>query len=366
MIAFNVPYLSGNELRYIQDAYKRKEFSGNGYYTLQSEKFIEELTKTQKCLLTSSCSHALDICAILLNIQPGDEIIMASYNFVSAANSFASRGAKIRFVDIDPKSMNIDSTLIEGAINKNTKAVLAMHYGGVSCDLNSIKDITKKHGLFLIEDAAHCIGSYSNNQHLGTIGDIGTLSFHATKNIQCGEGGALLINNKSLIERAEIVREKGTNRSAFKKGVVDKYTWVDLGSSHLMSEISASFLYGQLMDIEKVRNRRKELFNNYHSSLLNFLDSKQLSPLTSESNNHLFYLKTDDRVSLISHLKNKKIQAFFHYIPLHSSTAGIKYSSFHGEDKHTTRESEKLLRLPLYYDLKQQSYILEAMTEYFS
>jgi len=363
MIAFNVPFQNGFELESIEDALQRGEFSGNGYYTKHCELFLEQLTETHKCLLTSSCSHALDMCAILIDIKPGDEVIMSAFNFVSAANAFVSRGAIIRFVDIDPLSMNIDPDLIEQAINDNTKAVLVMHYGGVACEMNTIKKITQKHNLFLIEDAAHCIDSYYKKQHLGSIGDLGTISFHSTKNIHCGEGGALLINNKSLVDRAEIIREKGTNRTAFINGKVDKYSWVDIGSSYLMSEISAAFLFSQLKSIQDVRTKRTALFNKYHSELSKYFSLCYTSPNLNESNKHLFFLKVKEQSSVLAELRQQKIQAVFHYIPLHNSIAGKKYAIFNGTDNFTTIEAKKLIRLPLYYNLEDQDYILKTLID---
>lgn len=342
-IPFNIPYTSGNEHALILDSIERGQYSAGGYYNKKVERKLEDITLAHKVLATSSCTHALEMSAILLDIQPGDEIIMSSFNFVSAANAFVLRGAKIVFVDIRPDTLNIDENLIEVAITINTKAILVMHYGGVACEMDTIKSISEKYNLPIIEDAAHCIGSYYKGKHLGTIGDLGTFSFHATKNIHCGEGGALVINNSKYVDRALVVREKGTNRQAFVNGKVDKYTWVDIGSSFLLSEISAAFLLAQLSKIDEVLDKRARLYSKYISSFGGYE--------TPESNKHLYYIYSKKRDALIAYCHKKKIQCFFHYVPLHSSPFGKKNSIFVGQDRVTTKKSKELVRLPLYFDL---------------
>ena len=364
VIAFNIPYVNGSELDYIRDAIEKNSFSGNGDFTRRCEERLEAFTGTEKCLLTSSCSHALDMCAILLDIKPGDEVIMASFNFVSAANAFVSRGARICFVDIDPKTMNMDVDMLASAINDHTKAVLVMHYGGIACQMDAILELTQKHHIYLIEDAAHCIGAYHHDKHLGTIGDLGTISFHSSKNIHCGEGGALLVNNSSFISKAEIIREKGTNRKAFFDENVDKYSWVSLGSSYLMSDLSAAFLLTQLNDINRVNNARKTYFLNYYNALKSHLKEENISPLSPHANYHLFYIKSDMRDALITYLNKQNIQAHFHYTPLHTSKAGLQFGYFHGEDQYTSSEAARLLRLPLYMQLEHQADIIEAIINF--
>lgn len=358
-IPFNIPYLSGEEQKYIDDAIQRRSFSAGGHYTTLCENWLQEYTKAKKILLTSSCTHALEMCALLLDIKKGDEVIMPSFNFVSAANAFVLRGAKIIFVDIDPATMNVDPVQISLAISDKTKAILVVHYGGVACDIDAILTIADKNDLPVIEDAAHAIGAYYKDQHLGTLGDFGTLSFHATKNIHCGEGGALVINNPKYAKRAVILREKGTNRQAFLKGEVDKYTWVDIGSSYLMSEISAAFLYAQLHSLEKVAQKRIELWEYYQNGLSALEQEGKISllqmPFFSKGNGHVFYVKCKsdkERTLLIAYLKSKGVIAYFHYIPLHNSKAGKLYGQFNERDDYSLNASRQLLRLPIYYDLE--------------
>lgn len=352
-IPFHVPYLSGEEDHYIKDAIERRTFSGNGYYTKLCERELQELTSAPKVLLTSSCTHALEMCALLLDIQTGDEVIMSAFNFVSAANAFVLRGAKIVFVDVDPTTMNLDPNCLPAAITERTKAILAMHYGGVACDMAAIMKIARAHDLKVIEDAAHCIDAYWEGQHLGTIGDLGALSFHATKNIHCGEGGALLINNPAYVQTAEMIREKGTNRTAFQQGLVDKYTWVGVGSSYLMSELSAAFLYGQLTHLAEVTQQRKIIHQAYAQGLKE-VEQLEVSPAREESNAHVFYLLSTvpELVARITDtLRKKKIQAAFHYPPLHRSSQGTQSCRFSGTDQYTTELSSKLIRLPIYHSL---------------
>jgi dTDP-4-amino-4,6-dideoxygalactose transaminase len=348
-IPFHIPYISGEEMQHIELALKHNYLSGGNYYTQQCEQKITKLTNSHQTLLTSSCTHALEMCALLLNINPGDEVIMSSFTFVSAANAFVLRGAKIVFVDIREDTLNIDENLIEGAITGKTKAIVAMHYGGVGCNMEYILAIGKKYNIAIIEDAAHCIGATYQGQHLGTFGDLGTLSFHDTKNIHCGEGGALLINNPKYKRRAEILRDKGTNRKQFNQGFVDKYSWIDIGSSYYMSEISAAFLYAQLIKIEEIKEKRRLLFNKYNDAFKSYADE-----VAQASNHHLFTVfvsDADEREKIIHQLSEVGIKVAFHYVPLHTSEYGRKNTFFHGSDTVTIVKSSTLLRLPLYYDL---------------
>jgi dTDP-4-amino-4,6-dideoxygalactose transaminase len=362
MIPFNIPLVTGNENKLIQEAFSTNKFSGDGAFTKKCHDRLEKFTETKKALLTTSCTHATEMAAILLEIKPGDEVIMPSYTFVSTANPFALRGAKIVFVDIRPDTMNIDESKIEAAITPKTKAIVPVHYAGVSCEMDTIMEIAGRHKLWVIEDAAQGIDAYYKGKHLGTIGHLGCLSFHETKNIHCGEGGALLINDHQFIQRAEIIREKGTNRSRFLRGEVDKYTWVDIGSSYLPSELNAAFLLAQLDAVKEVTKHRKMIWNEYYQLLKPMADSGLLElpivPNGSVPNGHIFYIKLKDinqRQELINYLKVNDIYSVFHYIPLHSSEAGFKLGDFVGQDKFTTFESERLLRLPMYYDLKVQN-----------
>ncbi len=361
MISFHKPHFTQLEEDYLKQAMSNRKLSGDGEFTKKCHAWIEENTKTKKALLTTSCTHALEMAAILLDISQGDEVIMPSYTFVSTANAFALRGAKIVFVDVRPDTMNIDETKIEAAITDKTKAIVPVHYAGVSCEMDVIMNIARQHNLFVVEDAAQGITSTYKGQALGTIGDIGTYSFHDTKNITCGEGGVLLINNESFIERAEIIREKGTNRSQFFRGEIDKYSWKDIGSSYLPSELNASILLAQLERIDKIQSKRLNIWSIYNDSLLPLeqegLIEFQKIPAECTHNAHMFYFKAKDlteRQKLIDYLKQNKIAALFHYVPLHSSEAGTKLGRFHGNDIYTTNDSERLVRLPLFYDLKKE------------
>ncbi|MEL5900726.1 dTDP-4-amino-4,6-dideoxygalactose transaminase [Clostridium sporogenes] len=359
MIPFNKPPFLGKELEYIKQAIvSNNKISGDGQYTKKCNKWIKKNTNTEKALLTTSCTHALEMAAILCDIKEDDEIIMPSFTFVSTANAFIVKGAKIVFVDIRPDTMNIDENLIENAITDKTKAIVPVHYAGVSCEMDKIMDIAKRYGLYVIEDAAQGVMSEYKGRALGSISDFGCYSFHETKNYSMGEGGAILINNDKFIERAEIIREKGTNRSKFFRGQIDKYTWVDLGSSYLPSEMNAAYLYAQLEEANKINNKRLKLWNTYYDEL-KILENKETIglphiPKECKHNAHMFYIKTkdlDERTKLIDYLKSNDISSAFHYIPLHSSPAGVKFGRFNGEDKYTTKESERLLRLPMFYDL---------------
>lgn len=358
MIPFNIPYLVGAESKMVQQAIEQKDLTGDGHFTRLCQDKLQAYTHASKVLLTSSCTHALEASALLAKIQPGDEVIMPSFTFVSSANAFVLCGARIVFVDIRPDTMNIDETLIEAAITSKTKAILVMHYAGVACEMDTIMDIANRHELLVVEDAAQCIGAYYKGKHLGTIGHLGTFSFHSTKNIHCGEGGALLINDENLIDPAEVIRDKGTNRKQFMIGEVDKYSWVSVGSSYLMSELQAAFLYAQFEALEAITAKRVSQWNHYQTLFaaanIASIECPQV-PSECAMNGHIFFIKCKDqstRARLIDYLKEAGIKSVFHYIPLHSSEGGKKYSRFHGKEEYTTKESDRLLRLPLYPDLK--------------
>lgn len=359
---FNVPPFVGDELKYIADAVEKHKICGDGEYTKKCNDWIEKKTGTAKALLTTSCTHATEMAALLSNIKPGDEVIMPSYTFVSTADAFVLRGAKVVFVDIRPDTMNIDEKLIEAAITDKTVAIVPVHYAGVACEMDTIMAIAHKYNLIVIEDAAQGIMSTYKGQALGTIGDYGCYSFHETKNYSMGEGGALLIKTPENIERAEIVREKGTNRSKFFRGQIDKYTWVEAGSSYLPSELNAAYLYAQLLKADEINQARLVCWNRYYECLKPLAEQGKIElpyvPDGCEHNAHMFYIKTKDlqeRTEFIRFMKEEKqIGVVFHYIPLHQAPAGQKYGRFSGEDKYTTKESERLARLPMYYGLKPE------------
>ena len=374
-IPFNKPCYTGNEDKYVLDSMRSLHISGNGPYTKKCEEWFENRLKCKRSLLTPSCTHALEMTAILIDLKPGDEVIMPSYTFVSTANAFVLRGAKIVFVDIRPDTMNIDENLIEDAITERTKAICVMHYAGVGCEMNKVMEIANRYNLWVIEDAAQGMMSFYNNKFLGTIGHLGCYSFHETKNYtSAGEGGLLIINDEKFVERAEIIREKGTNRSQFFRGMLDKYTWVDIGSSYLMNDVSAAYLWGQLEKVDEINQFRLKIWDIYYEGL-KYLEDKYLInlpivPYNCKHNAHMFYIKLKDletRTNLINYLKQNNINAVFHYIPLHSSPAGKKFGRFIGEDRYTSSESEKLLRLPLYYGIKEEEvlYIIKKIYEFF-
>lgn len=361
MLPFNIPPYTGDEDRYIKKAIDNHKICGDGEFTKRCNKWIEEETGTPKALLTTSCTHALELAAILLDIQPGDEVIMPSYTFVSTADAFVLRGAKIVFVDIRPDTMNIDEQLIENAVTDRTKAIVPVHYAGVSCEMDKIMEIARKYNLAVVEDAAQGVMSFYKGRALGSIGDFGCYSFHETKNYSMGEGGALLIQRKEKIEDAEIVREKGTNRSKFFRGQIDKYTWVNLGSSYLPSDINAAYLYAQLKKAKEINEDRLESWKFYYDAFeeLERKGKIDLPYVPSECihNAHMFYIKAKDlkeRTALIAFLKGRDILSVFHYIPLHSAPAGQKFGRFSGEDRYTTKESERIIRLPMYYRLTDE------------
>lgn len=359
MIPFNSPPIVGTELDYMQAAMSSGKLCGDGGFTRRCQQWLEQRFGAHKVLLTPSCTASLEMAALLLDIKPGDEVIMPSFTFVSTANAFVLRGAKAIFVDIRPDTMNIDESKIEAAISDRTRAIVPVHYAGVACEMDTIMALAKKYKLLVVEDAAQGVMSTYKGQALGTIGHIGCFSFHETKNYTAGgEGGATLINDPSLIERAEIIREKGTNRSQFFRGQVDKYTWRDLGSSYLMADLQAAFLWGQLEAAEKINQRRLELWNNYYQVFKPLAEAGRIElptiPADCQQNAHMFYIKLGDiadRSAFIDYLKEAEILAVFHYIPLHECPAGEKYGEFRGENRFTSTESERLVRLPLFFNL---------------
>jgi len=376
MIIFNRPPFTGNEEKYLIQSMKSLKISGDGEFTQRCHRWFEEKLGCKKALLTTSCTHALEMTALLIDIQPGDEVIMPSYTFVSTANAYALRGAQIVFVDVRPDTMNIDETLIEAAITEKTKAIVPVHYAGVACEMDTIMDIANRHNLFVIEDAAQGMMSSYKGKALGTIGHFGTFSFHETKNYTSGgEGGLLIINDEKYITQAEIIREKGTNRSQFFRGMVDKYSWVDIGSSYLMNDLSAAYLWGQLDIADAINDERVNHWKMYYKGLSGLSKKGVLElPVVPDSclhNGHMFFIKVKDlneRTNLIEHLKSHGIHAVFHYVPLHSAPAGIKFGTFFGEDIYTTTESERLVRLPLYYGIKQEDIesVINTIVEYYA
>ena len=373
MLQFNVPPCTGKELEYIKEAIDKRKLCGDGEFTKKCNKWLEEHTGTAKALLTTSCTHATEMAAILCNIKPGDEVIMPSYTFVSTADAFVLRGAKAIFVDIRPDTLNIDEKLIENAITDKTKAIVPVHYAGVSCEMDTIMSIAEEHNLKVVEDAAQGVMSYYKGHALGTIGDFGCFSFHETKNLSMGEGGALLIKDPAMIEQAEIIREKGTNRSKFFRGQIDKYTWIDAGSSYLPSELNAAYLWAQMESAQDIYDDRMRSWNDYYAGLEHLKERGLIElPVVPENcihNAHMFYIKAkdlDERTRLINFLKERDINAVFHYIPLHSAPAGVKYGEFRGEDVYTTKESERLMRLPLYYGLgKNTEIVIDAINKFY-
>lgn len=373
-IPFNRPPFIKKEFEYMKQAVESGRICGDGEFNKKCHQRLQDLTGTSKALLTTSCTHALEMSAYLCNIQGGDEVIMPSFTFVSTANAFASRGASIRFVDIRKDTMNLNENLIEEAITEKTKAIVPVHYASVSCEMDKILEIAKAHHLFVVEDAAQALMGTYKGQALGSIGDFGAFSFHETKNYSMGEGGALLIKDSKYADHAEIIREKGTNRCLFHRGEIDKYTWVDLGSSYLPSELNAAYLYAQLESPEIILNNRLKSFNTYKESLQSLEQNGLLElPFVPEHcthNGHMFYIKTENKAirdKLIRFLGNAGILAVFHYVPLHSAPAGGKFGKFIGEDKYTTKESDRLLRLPMFYGLKPEEiyFICEKIHEFF-
>lgn len=375
MIPFNKPPLTGNEEKHVLESMRSSKISGDGEFTKKCHKWFEEKLQCKKALLTTSCTHALEMAAILLDIKEGDEVIMPSYTFVSTANAFVLRGAKIVFVDIRPDTMNIDETKIEEAITSKTKAIVPVHYAGVACEMDTIMDIATRYNLFVVEDAAQGMMSSYKGKALGTIGHLGAFSFHETKNYtSAGEGGLLIINDEKFIQRAEIIREKGTNRSLFFRGMVDKYSWVDVGSSYLMNDLSAAYLWGNLEKADEINQNRLNSWQKYYDGLKE-LENKGFIELPKipdgcVQNAHMFYLKVKDleeRTALLDYLEKNDINAVFHYVPLHSAPAGVKFGRFEGVDNFTTKESERLIRLPMYYGVNDDEInkVIEVINEFF-
>ncbi|CDD46450.1 lipopolysaccharide biosynthesis protein rffA [Firmicutes bacterium CAG:534] len=374
MIRFNVPPSVDGEMDNIKKAIESMHICGDGAFTKKCSEYLEKLTGTSKCLLTTSCTHALEMAALLCDIKEGDEVIMPSYTFVSTADAFVLRGATPVFVDIRPDTMNIDETLIEAAITEKTKAIAVVHYAGVACEMDVIMDIARRHHLKVVEDAAQAIMCTYKGKALGTIGDFGCFSFHETKNFSMGEGGAILIRDPEYIEKAEILREKGTDRSKYYRGQVDKYRWQNFGSSYLPSDINAAYLYSQFEVAETINQARLDRFHQYYELLTPLMEAGKIElpmvPEGCEQSGHMFYIKTKDmeeRTALIDFLKENDIMAVFHYIPLHTAPAGMKFGRFHGMDRYTTKESERLLRLPMFYQLtpEQVEYIAGKVKEFY-
>ena len=374
MINFNVPPFTGREMEYIRQAVENQKICGDGEFTKKCNEWIEKKTGTVKCLLTTSCTHATELTALLAEIKEGDEVIMPSYTFVSTADAFVLRGAKVVFVDIRPDTMNIDEKLIEDAITERTKAIVPVHYAGVSCEMDTIMDIAKRHNLLVIEDAAQGVMASYKGKALGAIGDMGCFSFHETKNFSMGEGGALLLQDEKYIEDAEIFREKGTDRSKYYRGQVDKYRWMNYGSSYLPSDMNAAYLWAQLELADEMTQERLVRWHQY-DELLQPLKERGILELPTipegcVHNAHMYYAKAKDlqeRTALINFLKENGILSVFHYVPLHSAPAGMKFGRFHGEDKYTTKESERLFRLPMFYKLKEEevNYIVSKVKEFY-
>lgn len=376
MIFFNKPPHVGDEELYVLDSIKGSKISGDGPYSQKCHSWFEQNLPCKKALLTTSCTHSLELAAMLVGIEAGDEVIMPSYTFVSTANAFVLRGAQIVFVDIRPDTHNIDERLIEQAITAKTKAIVPVHYAGVACEMDEIMAIADKYNLYVVEDAAQGMMSTYKGRSLGTIGHIGAYSFHETKNYSSGgEGGLLIVNDEDLIGRSEILREKGTNRSQFFRGMVDKYSWVDIGSSYLLNDLSAAFLWGQLENACKINKRRLEIFNAYQEGFADLINAGVVRaptvPPESRANGHMYYLRLnslDQRTRFIDYLKSQGVMAVFHYIPLHDSIAGKKYGRFYGEDRFTSTVSNTLVRLPIFYNLDDDSvrHIISTVVSFFS
>ena len=375
MIPFNRPPHTGAEDSHVMTAMRSQKISGDGDYAKRCQAWFDDRLSCKKTMLTPSCTQALEMAALLIEIKPGDEVIMPSYTFVSTANAFVLRGARIVFVDIRPDTMNIDEGLIEAAITDRTRALVPVHYAGVACDMDAIMAIAQRHELYVIEDAAQGMMATYNDRPLGSFGQLSAYSFHETKNYTSGgEGGLFIINDEQFLSRAEILREKGTNRNQFFRGEVDKYSWVDIGSSYLPSEIQAAYLWGQIEVADEIYNNRLQTWNQYRSGLDSLAKAGSISlpfiPAECKHNGHMFYLKVnnlEERAALISHLLKRDVHSVFHYVPLHSSVAGQKYGRFHGEDRYTTSESDKLVRLPIWYGMQQKEIdqVIQAVDSFF-
>ncbi len=360
-IPFNIPPYVETAAGYIQECVKNQKICGDGSYTAKCSEWIKKKTETAGCMLTTSCTHATEMAALLTGVGSGDEVIMPSYTFVSTANAFVLRGAVPVFVDIRPDTMNLDETKIESAITGRTKGIVPVHYAGVACEMDTIMDIAARHGLWVIEDAAQGILASYKGRALGTIGDYGCFSFHETKNYSMGEGGALLIRDKEKLEDAEIIREKGTNRSQYYRGQVDKYRWMNVGSSYLPSDMNAAYLYAQLEIADEINDARLAVWNHYYERLKPLAEQGQIElpvvPGDCVHNAHMFYIKLENlekRTAFIEYMKKQGIMTVFHYVPLHTAPAGRQFGRFHGEDVYTTKESERLVRLPMYYGLTME------------
>jgi len=374
MIPFNVPPCTGNEMKYIAEVIAAHKICGDGVFTKRCNEWMENRFQAHKVLLTTSGTTALDMASLLCELKPGDEVILPSFTFSSSATAFANYGAKLVFVDVRPDTMNIDETKIESAITDKTKVILVMHYAGVACEMDTIMDIARRHGLLVVEDAAQGVMSSYKGKALGTIGDFGCYSFHETKNYSMGEGGAVLVNNPAYVERAEILREKGTNRSKFFRGQVDKYTWVDIGDSFLPSELNAAYLWAQLEMADEINEDRLNSWQRYWDAFQDLAADGRVTlptiPADCVHNAHMFYIKCKDlqeRTALISFLKDRGILAVFHYVPLHSAPAGLRFGRFSGEDVYTTAESDRLVRLPMYYKLtiEDQDRVIKAVRDFY-
>ena len=374
MIPFNVPPCTGNELKYIAEAIAAHKICGDGVFTKRCNEWMEKHFNAHKVLLTTSGTTALDMASLLCELKPGDEVILPSFTFSSSATAFANYGVKLVFVDVRPDTMNIDETKIESAITDKTRVILAMHYAGVACEMDTIMDIARRRGLLVVEDAAQGVMSSYKGKALGTIGDFGCYSFHETKNYSMGEGGAVLVNNPAYVERAEILREKGTNRSKFFRGQVDKYTWVDIGDSFLPSELNAAYLWAQLEMADEINEDRLHSWQRYWDAFQDLAAAGRVTlptiPVDCVHNAHMFYIKCkdlDERTALISFLKQRDILAVFHYVPLHSAPAGLRFGRFAGEDRYTTAESDRLVRLPMYYKLTEedQNRVIKAVRDFY-
>lgn len=374
MIPFNVPPRVSKCSDYVQQAIESGKICGDGSFTKRCHTELEKLTGVPKALLTTSGTSALELGALLMNLQPGDEVIMPSFTFSSTANAIALRGAEIVFVDVDPDTMNMDPACVRAAITPKTRALVPVHYAGVCCDMDELQKICDEHHLMMMEDAAQAVGSFYKGRPAGSMSDVGCFSFHETKNFSMGEGGAVLLHSPELIERAEILREKGTDRSRYYRGQVDKYTWVDIGSSFLPSELNAAYLLAQLEQRDEINGWRMACWNPYHEAFVSLEEQGCLKRMTVPAecthNAHMYYIllrSLEERTALINHLKANGISAVFHYIPLHSATAGLKFGRFHGEDRYTTNQSERLLRLPMYYGLSEKDvqFVIETIQDFF-
>jgi dTDP-4-amino-4,6-dideoxygalactose transaminase len=369
-ISFNKPCFEGKELVYIAEAINRGHISGDGYFTQQCSEFFEKEFNCHRVLLTTSCTHALEMAAILLDLAPGDEVIVPSFTFVSTANAFALHGAKIVFADICPDTLNIDPVLLEGLITDKTRAIVPVHYAGVGCEMDAIMEIAARYDLVVIEDNAHGLFGKYKGQYLGTFGQMSTLSFHETKNFTCGEGGTLFLNDSSLVQRAEIIREKGTNRGQFFRGEVDKYTWMEIGSSYLPSDMLAGFLYAQLQERQHIMEHRSRIWNTYHEGLAEWAETKGIQlphvPSYCDHSSHMFYLmmpSLEIRQSFIDYMKSHGIHCVFHYLPLHLSKMGLEYGGQVGQCPICENVSDRLVRLPFYNKLSndEQAYIIDKI-----